>query len=312
MKKNLETIDIDYSKVKLIVTDIDNTVFDWVSYYVNAFAAMVNFLSDLTKIPYSKLASEARDVFTNYASTEFPFLAQEMPSIVEYYKYDIERMLVEAVDPARDAFLKAAEPYLTTYSGVIETFATLRKKHPNIPIAALTDAPRYVAMWKLNKLKILNYFHAVYGLGDPRIPVCKVTKKIKVHPDLLVKHLERKDFGFTGKIRVLPDDYEKPGTKGFKTVLMDYDLDEKKEDRASVLWIGDNRRKDVALGNKVGVMTCWARYGTKIDSDLLRRLNEFSPIQSIAKNAQVKTEESGTKEMEPTYTIDAFSQIVKT
>lgn len=269
---------------------------------------MLSTLSSITSVPYAKLANEAKSVFAEYGSTEYPFVAQELPSIVEFYNFDIDRMLEECVLPAREAFLRSAEPFLVTYPGVIKTLQTIKESHPEIPIAALTDAPRYVAMWKLNKLKILHYFDAVYGLGDPRIPICRKTKKIKVQPDLLLKHLERKDFGFRGKIRVLPDDYEKPGTKGFKTVLIDYDLDEQPELRASVLWIGDNQRKDIALGNKVGVTTCWARYGTRIDPRIMDVLNAFSPPQSIAKNAALRP----TEQLNITahYTIDSFEEIL--
>ena len=76
-------------------------------------------------------------------------------------------MLKFAVSKGRDAFLNEAEGWLRPYTGVRSTLELIKVDHPNIPLVALTDAPRYVAMWKLNKLGLLSILDAVYGLtGD--------------------------------------------------------------------------------------------------------------------------------------------------
>lgn len=276
--------------LSLIVCDIDNTVFDWVNYYVHAFSALLDHVSGVTGVAWLDLAAEARDVFSDHGSIEYPFVVQELPSVNRHYGANIDLMLDEAVSIAREKFLKAAETHLKPYPGVEETFKGLRERHPNVPVVALTDAPRYVAMWKLNKLGLLHYFNAVYGLADPRIPTCEINRRVKVSPDILFKHLQQRNFGFHGRIRILPDDYEKPGVRGLKTVLMDYDLDEKVHARKQVLWIGDNLRKDIGLGNKLGVTTAWAEYGTKIDPQIMSRLASFSPAQNIHKNVSIRSE----------------------
>jgi len=268
----------------LIVTDIDNTVFDWVSYYVNAFIDMLQFVETKIGARWQKLAEESKVVFGREGSIEYPFLLQELPAVNRYYGSDIDRMLQDLVAPARDVFLKTAEGYFKPYDGVRSTLLDIRDRFSGLPIVALTDAPRYVAMWKLNKLSLLSCFDAVYGLNDPRIPVCEVNRRVKVDSDILIKHLQRAQFSFTGKVRILPDEYEKPGLRGLKTVLMDYDLDEASELRSRVLWIGDNLRKDVGLGNALGVTTCWAEYGTWIDTTLIQKLALFSPTQNVHKN----------------------------
>lgn len=274
----------------LIVCDIDNTVFDWVNYYVHAFSALLDHVSNVTGVAWLELAAEAKDVFSDHGSIEYPFVVQELPSVNRHYGTNIDLMLDEAVGIARERFLKAAETHLRPYLGVEDTFKEFKKRYPNTPIVALTDAPRYVAMWKLNKLGLLHYFDAVYGLPDPRIPTCDINRRVKVSPDILFKHLQQRNFGFKGRIRILPDDYEKPGVRGLKTVLMDYDLDEELKTRKQVLWIGDNLRKDIGLGNKLGVTTAWAEYGTKIDPHNLSRLASFSPAQNIHKNLSIKSE----------------------
>lgn len=271
-------------KPSLIVTDIDNTLFDWVSYYVNSLEKMFDFLDQRFGLDRDLLAAEARDLFEKEDSIEYPFIVQSLPSVLELFAGDIERLLSEAVRPARDIFKKSALTYLVPYPGVTSTFDYLQKRWPELPLVALTDAPRYVAMWKLNKLGLLHRFAAIYGRSDPRLPVDLESAKIRVPPDLLMKHLRPNHFDFKGKIRVLPEEYEKPGPHGFKMILMDFDCEEL-EKRKHVLWIGDNLRKDVGLGKQLKVNTFWAAYGADVAPELMKRLSVFSPQKNIARHA---------------------------
>jgi phosphoglycolate phosphatase-like HAD superfamily hydrolase len=296
-------------KISLLVLDIDNTIFDWVSYYTNSFWAMLENVSNCIQVPAEQLASEARLVFESHGSIEYPFVIQELPSVDRFYGDDIDRMLQEAVEPSRQIFLDIAKQYLFPYEGVRECFAQLRQRFPDVPRVALTDAPRYVAMWKLNKLGLLSDFSAVYGLADPRIPTCDRTQRVKVNPRILLKHLQQSNFGFAGKIRILPDEYEKPGTRGLKTVLMDFEMDEDDEHRHHVLWVGDNLRKDVKLGQKLGVRTAWAKYGASVKPDLLSRLNLFSPPQNIHKNASMPV--GGADTPNPDIVLEKFGDLIE-
>jgi phosphoglycolate phosphatase len=297
-------------ELKLFVTDIDNTLFDWVRYYVASFSALLRKVESIIHVPYATLAAESKVVFEKQGSIEYPFLIQELPSVMAHYGEDIDTMLAEVVAPGRDAFLEAANDMLRPYAGVLETLAEVKRRRPTLAVVALTDAPRYVAMWKMNKLGLLSAFDAVYGLPDPRIPLCEQSGRVKVDPEILHKHLKHNDFGFRGKIRNLPDEYEKPGTRGLKTVLMDYELDDDPQHRRSVLWIGDNRRKDVGLGRRLGVRTAWASYGAPGAEDL-RRLSEFSPEINIHKNAAVPIAGEGALP-EPDLTLAEFADVLAT
>lgn len=291
------------------MTDIDNTVFDWVTYYVTAFNALLDAVAGVIGSTREALATEARDVFTAHGSIEYPFLIQELESVNQFYGNNIDSMLNEAVNSGRDAFMQAAQKVLKPYADVSQTLSAIRESYPELPIVALTDAPRYVAMWKLNKLGLLEYFDAVYGLADPRVPTCEINRRVKVDPEILLKHLQKSSFGFKGKIRILPDEYEKPGVRGLKTVLMDYELDEPPLHRLGVLWIGDNLRKDIGLGNRLGVRSAWAEYGTHLDPTLLSSLAAFSPTQNVAKNVYLKSDDPNTPK--PSVVFHTFADLLK-
>ena len=307
-QRKVISISIKPFPYKLIVTDIDNTVFDWVRYYVTSFNALLDTVANIIGSDRATLAAEARDVFSRHGSIEYPFLAQELTSVNKHYGDDIDKMLSEAVSRGREAFMAAAQNVLTPYADVRTTLAELKKRNPDLPVVALTDAPRYVAMWKLNKLGLLEFFDAVYGLADPRVPTCETNRRVKVDPEILLKHLQQSNFGFKGKIRILPDDYEKPGVRGLKTVLMDYELDESAEHRSKVLWVGDNLRKDVGLGNRLGVRSAWAKYGTELETPLLQSLAMFSPPQNIHKNVYLSSDDPAAPK--PNVVFNSFSELL--
>ncbi len=297
------------SPYQLIVTDIDNTVFDWVNYYVASFNALLDTVASIIGSTRQALANEAKDVFTAHGSIEYQFLVQELKSVNHFYGNDIDSMLNDAVFRRREAFMNAAQQVLKPYNDVHATFAEIDRHYPDLPIVALTDAPRYVAMWKLNKFGLLDFFDAVYGLPDPRVPTCEVNRRVKVDPEILLKHLQQSNFGFEGKIRILPDDYEKPGVSGLKTVLMDFELDEPAEHRKTVLWIGDSLRKDIGLGNRLGVRSAWAEYGTRIDPSVLASLALFSPTQNIHKNVYIKADDPSAPT--PSVVFATFADLLK-
>lgn len=299
MKKNPE--------ISLLALDIDNTLFDWVTYYSKAFGAALHEVARVTGASYAKLASEAKEVFTHRKSIEHPFVIQELPSVQAYYGDCLTSLLDGAVHAGKSAFSEAAKPYLKPYPGVEASLAKMVARQPNLRIVALTDAPRYVAMWKLNKLGLLSYMDAVYGLSDPQLPV--KNGEVLVRQEILVKHHSNSNFGFGGTIRTLPEDYEKPGVKGLKTVLMDYNLDlSSHEDLEEVLWVGDNLRKDVALGKSLKVRTAWASYGTKINKDHKDALMEFSPEINVQKN--VALDPGGPDSPVPDLVLDAFEDLL--
>lgn len=294
-------------KYQLLVLDIDNTIFDWVSYYVNSFWPLLEKASQIVGVEPEKLAHEARDVFDREGSTEYPFVVQCLPSVERYFGADIERMINECVLPCTEKFNENAAVYLTPYPGVIEAMMQIKTEFSHLKVIALTDAPRYVALWKLSKLKLIHFFDAIYGLTDPKIPVDQTTGLVKVEHQLLVKHLKRNNFEFKGLLRELPDDYEKPGKRGFKTILMDFELENHPSQLENILWVGDNIKKDIALGSSIGIKSAWAKYGTHFNPNIMEKFNAFSPLTRILKN--VGFPESEQKHT-PDFVLDKFSDIL--
>lgn len=300
--------------IKLVVIDVDFTCWNWAPYLFYSTQAMLKKVSQITGISVDNLKKEAKEVFYEHGTLEYPFLIQSLPSVKKCYAgVSFEHFLEGCLHPAMNCFKEFAKDYFRCFPTVPET---LREIHSmGIPIAVLTDAPRYVVLWRLKKLGLLDYLDSVWGLEDPRLPVCEETGKVLVSPETLHKH-NRKDFcGFRGHTEILPADYEKPDKRGLSRVLLHYDL---LQEPHSVLWVGDNPIKDVAVGKAVGVCTIWAEYGVRayeneFDNPVFREFyaSLAHPAMHAAKGVRTMPVVNGKPKAVADYQIEEFAEILR-
>jgi len=68
-------------RVTVLVTDLDNTLWDWFHAWHASFAAMLLRLSDMTGLAPSVLEGEIRRVHQLRGTTEYSLLLTELPSL---------------------------------------------------------------------------------------------------------------------------------------------------------------------------------------------------------------------------------------
>lgn len=270
-------------KPKLIICDLDNTLFDWIDYFAPASKASILKASEVTGIPYEKLCEEYKEILDREESIEYPFVIQQLPSILQHYHFDFEKMLAECCEPARNEFTLTAYPWLKPYPNVIKTLKALKETRPDAKLTVLTDAPLQVAIWRLYKLGILNYFDGIYGLENPKLPL--IQNNILVSKEVLFKNIDRWRYGFLGRLRELPNDYGKPNPGGFKNMLMDFNFE--KYNKRDIVFIGDNVYKDVQLCIDQKITSIWAKFGVNIEIENLDVLREFVPERFIHKGIKL-------------------------
>ena len=287
---------------KLIVFDLDNTEFCWISYFSFATKKSIETAATITNIPYLQLCEEYKAILDRDDSIENPFVIQQLPSILSYYNNDINKILTECAEPARIQFKLAAYPYLKPYSNVLKTLQKLKSDYPEVKLAVLTDAPLQLGLWRLQKLGLLHYFDGVYGLESPKLPI--VGTEVAVTKEINLKHLSDWKYGFIGACRELPNEYRKPGAKGFKNILMDFNLEQFSKD--DILFIGDNVYKDTQLGRDLGITTGLAKYGLKVDPTSLEALREFVPERFIHKGINL----AGDEYPKADHVLEDFSELL--
>jgi FMN phosphatase YigB (HAD superfamily) len=106
------------SKISVVITDLDNTLFDWVETWFRSFTALVDRLVIDSGVEREQLLDEIRDVHQRHGTSEYAFLIEELPSLKVLHPDDD---LARLYDGAIHDFRKARKASLKLFPGVMET-----------------------------------------------------------------------------------------------------------------------------------------------------------------------------------------------
>lgn len=275
---------------QLLVFDVDNTLFDWLPYYSESNTALLATLAEMIAVPYPLLLEEFKQLLGHY-DTKNSFVLQELPSLSQKGA-SVDRETIYR--RCTEVFLQKATAALVPYPGAVVTLATIKCYRPHVKIAALTDSPAIEAVWKIDRLGLATYFDGVYGLDNqPLVPSPAVLNEI-------IAASKR----YRGVIKMIPSAYEKPSTKGLEMIMRDCGLNASERDR--VIYVGDNMKKDIALGKKAGVLTCWSEFGVPADNYSLSRTYALSTTVRIKRNVPNRDDHR----LCPDVTLQKFSDIL--
>ena len=71
--------------IKLVITDLDDTLYSWIGFFIPAFYDMVQELSLLINVPQEKLLEEYKAIHQEVGSVEYPFATLNLPSVKKKY-----------------------------------------------------------------------------------------------------------------------------------------------------------------------------------------------------------------------------------
>ncbi|WFC12680.1 HAD family hydrolase [Aeromonas salmonicida] len=275
--------------IKLLITDLDNTLYDWVSFYSASFMAMVNAISGETGINKMTLLDEYKSIHRKYKNTEQPFATLDVPSIQKYYNCSDRLELNKKLSYAFEAFSNKRFETLKLYDGVEETLRIL--KGNGVVIVGHTESFEYNAMYRLNKLGILPYFKHVYTLRDFN----------KTHPDLLSAPVYH---NYDDIVKHLEISQRKPNP-----ALLTHICEKEGVDIAKSMYVGDSLSKDISMAQQIGMKTGWASYGRVFDNeawDILLAITHWD--ENDAKRE--KEISLMYKNVKPEITLNNFSDIL--
>jgi len=241
----------------LIITDIDNTLFNWVDYFAPAFRAMVHVLHDATSVAETQLTQEFRAIFQNYGTLEYSFVLQRLPSLACLPADDLDALIARVAI----AFGRSRNKRMQPYPGVTTTLRWAVSQ--GIPVVAVSNAPIYFAITKLRRLGLIQYVHAIAAWEGPPIPVDdararRYTALPRVRTSLVVIPV--------------PADQRKPSTAMYELVLRQFGRS------PSGAWsIGDSFHGDMLPSLALGVNPLWARYGLAFDENNLATVRQLTP-----------------------------------
>src|SRR3712207_673559 len=101
-------------RVSTVITDIDNTLFDWVEIWYRPFNAMYTRLVEDSGLPEDVLSAEIRAVHQLHGTSEYRFLIEELPSLQAKHPGED---LVQVYGGAIEAYRAAREEVVRLYPG---------------------------------------------------------------------------------------------------------------------------------------------------------------------------------------------------
>jgi len=274
---------------KLLVTDLDNTLYDWVAFFAQSFKAMLDKTHEITGISKCELIHDFKKVHQYHGNTEHPFSVVELECIQKHYATKDRNVLLHELDESLHAFNSTRKKTLKCYESVFETLQELSSK--GVVIVGHTEAPVRNSLYRLEKLGIKKFFKHLY------------TPKDRFHDEL-----DEKTLGWLTEhestLRLLTKDELKPNP----TLLIDI-CKREKVDVEETVYIGDSIVKDISMANDAGVTSVWAEYGKQHTPDF------WSLLVSITHwtDEDVKREESlkaALSQSKPAITAKAFSDIL--
>ncbi len=284
--------------IRLVVTDMDNTLYSWIDYIVPAVEAMVDAVQLATGFPRIKVVQSLKQVYSKYESNEYPFALQESSIYAEFPEFgSFDKLIIE---PARMAFAEARRKYLKPYKGVADTLAALKEER--VLVVALTDAPRNPAEQRVKRMGLDQYLTAIYTMPGFNFPAGPDGAAL-VAPDILQKE-EKGEYRALCPAIELPREWEKPNPQGLKKILTTYGLQP-----FEVLVVGDSLKKDIGVAQQLGCHDAWAEYGTYVSLEYRERLDIISSPAITRRHAAHVFEMNGPQ-LAPTHTLSNFGQVL--
>ena len=153
--------------VRALITDLDNTLYDWVTFFALAFDAMVAELTRILAVDRQVLLSEFKEIHQRYRSTETPWAALELPSVRMRFPGASASELAQQLDSAFKAFSTTRKNHLALYGGVADTLAHLVAN--GVVVIGHTEALPVNAFYRLSLLGVAERFSRLYTIEGKTI-----------------------------------------------------------------------------------------------------------------------------------------------
>jgi phosphoglycolate phosphatase len=250
----------------VLITDLDNTLFDWVHLWTQCFGAMFSKIVEISGVDPDLLKKEIRGVHQKHGTSEYAFLIEELPSLRK--KFPNERLL-DRFRPAIDAFREQRRIDLKLYPTVAETLLTV--KGSGAKVVGYTESMAFYSNYRVRRLGLDGVFDFIFSPQDHDIPAGLTVEDIRRYP---ASHYE---FRYTTHEHTPPGQL-KPNVAVLSDIIRKIDATPEQ-----CVYVGDSLMKDVAMAQELGVPNAWAQYGGAQHTsgyDLLREVTHW-PQQEV-------------------------------
>lgn len=280
-------------KIRLLICDLDNTLYDWVGFFVPSFYAMVDKVVEILECDRERLLDDFRQVHQIHHDSEHPFALLET-EIVRSAFPDLDRgQLAKRLDSAFYAYNSTRKETLRLHQGVHRTLETLLECQ--LRLVAHTESKLYAVVDRLRRLDLTSKFSRIY---------CR-ERSLSEHP-FPENSANWLDTFPMERVTELSKHQMKPNVD----VLLEICSIEGVDPSESA-YVGDSMARDMLMAKQAGVFSIWAAYGARHDPQLYSQLVRISHWTKEDVERELELREA-SKRIEPDFIAhESISEIVK-
>lgn len=245
-----------------LITDLDNTLYDWVGIWHAAFSAMMQVVHQQSGVELDALLTDARRVHQHHGTTEYTLLLQEMEVLNKLHpNEDIAAVYHSAID----AYAKAREARMQLYPTVRETLEAIRAE--GCLVVGYTESMAFYSNYRVRRLGLDGLLDYLYSSPDHDFPRGVTREALRSRPSSDYKLASTEH-------RHTPRGALKPNAAILNAIIRDMAAEPQ-----HVVYVGDSLMKDIHMANQVGIPSALAAYGAVHDSDeyeLLRAVSHWT------------------------------------
>jgi FMN phosphatase YigB (HAD superfamily) len=245
--------------IRLVVTDLDNTAYDWLHSHVPAFEAQVAEMVRLTGLDEDELLDSYRRVHQRVHTSEYAYAFLELDALDELDRGLRPRERLQRYGSALVAYREEHLRRLALYEGVEETLMALRER--GVVVVAHTDAMMFYASLRVSLLGLASLLDGLFAPADHAWPA----GILPPFADLFENPTTRRTSVRTQE--EFPRHLLKPHPEVLWRILRHFDVAPEE-----ALYVGDSLAKDVRVAQRAGVHDVHAEHGLSIGSPLYGRL----------------------------------------
>lgn len=276
--------------IQLVITDLDNTLYDWYAWFIPAFYAMVDVASNILDVDKEALLDELKSVHVRYHNSEQPFAILETPTVERRLPNATRLERKQFLDSAFVAFKQVRNQNLRLFPGVRDSLREIR--NTGCSIVGHTEAVLENGLYRLELLNLIVEFHRLYAPAS----------RSNGHPDPARPRIEE---NYSRLVSILPTDHRKPDPIVLKEICERFRV---RPDRT--LYIGDSMTRDISMAVLANTHSALAAYGGKCPPDMWRKLVRVThwTDEDVKREERLREEFAG---LEPDVELEFFSDVLR-
>lgn len=258
---------------KCLITDFDNTLFDWFDNWYQAFDGALEYIySQVPSLNRETFLNDIKNIHIKHNTTEYLNVFYQ---IGKYHKYKNIPNFYEICSEATLLRENLKEQNLHLFSKVIDTFKIL-KEH-SFKLVIFTESEAFSTATRIKKLNLDGIIDYIYA------PPAKNFGDISLQTTQLISFEEQAHY--------------KPEKRNLEKIVNDLHLN-----RENCYYLGDSLIKDIKMAQNAKIIDIYAKYGENY-----KNKPEYALLKKVTfwQKALVKAEEeSNSQEIKPTYILN--------